>query len=145
MLKWESQSFPDGLPTSSTTAILPTTHCTLEEKKMEKMVLKVIPMILYSCVVIVKVVVIFSILIELVDINIVIILGVNSPWRIVYSKIKITSWITHPQAILGVYDFLLSDEYNRSYIKKCPGSSKLYNGSEWGLKCWSKLKCINPS
>ncbi len=28
---------------------------------------------------------------------------------------KITPWFTHPQAILGVYDFLLSDEYNRSY------------------------------
>ncbi len=25
--------------------------------------------------------------------------------------------ITHTQAILGVYDFLLSDEYNQSYIK----------------------------
>ncbi len=25
--------------------------------------------------------------------------------------------ITHPQAILGVYDFLLSDEYSQSYIK----------------------------
>ncbi len=33
---------------------------------------------------------------------------------------KITWWFTHPQAILGVYDFLLSDEYNRSYIKKGP-------------------------
>ncbi len=45
---------------------------------------------------------------------------------------KITPWFTHPQAILGVYDVLLSDEYNWSYIKKCPGSFKLYNGSEWG-------------
>ncbi len=27
---------------------------------------------------------------------------------------KITLWFTHPQAILGVYDFLLSDKYNRS-------------------------------
>jgi len=36
-----------------------------------------------------------------------------------------------PQVILGVYDVLLSDEYNQSYIKKCPGSSKPYNGSEW--------------
>ncbi len=27
-------------------------------------------------------------------------------------------WFTHPQAILGVYDFLLSVEYNQSYIKK---------------------------
>ncbi len=31
---------------------------------------------------------------------------------------KITPWFTHPQAILGVYDFLLSDEYNLSYNKK---------------------------
>ncbi len=31
---------------------------------------------------------------------------------------KITPWFTHPQAILGVHDFLLSDEYKRSYIKK---------------------------
>ncbi len=36
---------------------------------------------------------------------------------------KITPWFTHPQAILGVYEwrciyvFLLSDEYNPSYIK----------------------------
>ncbi len=37
---------------------------------------------------------------------------------------------THPQAILGVYDFLLSDEFNQSYIKNCPGSSKLYNCSK---------------
>ncbi len=48
---------------------------------------------------------------------------------------KITPWITQPQAILGVpvYDFLLSDFF-QSYIKKCPGSSKLYNGSEWLLR-----------
>ncbi len=26
-------------------------------------------------------------------------------------------WFPHPQVILGVYDFLLSDEYNWSYIK----------------------------
>ncbi len=35
---------------------------------------------------------------------------------------------THAQGNLGVYDFLLSDESNRSYIKTCPCSSKLYNG-----------------
>ncbi len=45
---------------------------------------------------------------------------------------KITPWLTHPQAI-GVYDFLLSDKYNQSYINKCPSSSEVYNGSEWGL------------
>ncbi len=50
---------------------------------------------------------------------------------IVHPKMKITPLFTHPQAILGVYDVLLSDKYNRSYIKKCPGSSKPYNGSEW--------------
>ncbi len=43
---------------------------------------------------------------------------------------KIDLWFTHPQANLGVYDWLLSDEYNQSYIKKCPGSSRLYNGIE---------------
>ncbi len=31
---------------------------------------------------------------------------------------KISLCFTHPQAILGVYDFLLSDKSNRSYIKK---------------------------
>ncbi len=46
-------------------------------------------------------------------------------------------WYTHPQATLGVYDFLLAEEYNQSYIEKCPGSSKLYNGSEWVLWFWS--------
>ncbi len=41
------------------------------------------------------------------------------------------------QAILDVYDFLLSDEYNRRYIKKYPGSSKLYI---WLIKAsWSEL------
>ncbi len=48
--------------------------------------------------------------------------------------------IVNPQAILVVYYFLLSDEYNQSYIKKCPGSATLYNGSEWGLKFWSPIK-----
>ena len=43
---------------------------------------------------------------------------------------KITPSFTHPQAILGVYDFLLSDEHNRSYINKYPDASELYNGSE---------------
>ncbi len=38
---------------------------------------------------------------------------------------KMILLFTHPQAILGVYDFLLSDESSRSYIKNCPGSSKL--------------------
>ncbi len=33
------------------------------------------------------------------------------------SRVKITLF-THLQAILGAYDFLLSDEYNQHYIKK---------------------------
>ncbi len=49
-------------------------------------------------------------------------------------KNEISPWFTHPQVILGVYDFLLSKEYNRSYIKKYPGSSKLYNDSDG---CWN--------
>ncbi len=41
----------------------------------------------------------------------------NSKFKgIVHPKMKITVWFTHPQAILGVYDFLLSDKYNQSYI-----------------------------
>jgi len=32
---------------------------------------------------------------------------------------------------LAVFDFLLSDEYSWSPIKRCPGFSKRYNGSEW--------------
>jgi len=39
---------------------------------------------------------------------------------LVHFKMKITPWFTHPQAILGVYDFLLSDEYNQSYINNHP-------------------------
>jgi len=35
------------------------------------------------------------------------------------------------KAILGVYDILLSYEYNRELYKKCPCFSKLHNGSEW--------------
>ncbi len=48
---------------------------------------------------------------------------------LVHSKMKFllfTLLFTHPQAILGIYDFLLSDESNRSYIKNCSGSSNLY-------------------
>ncbi len=45
---------------------------------------------------------------------------------------KITSWFTHPQAIVGVYDFLLSDKYNQSYKKTryiCYMKKKMH--------CWS--------
>ncbi len=47
---------------------------------------------------------------------------------LVHPKMKISLCFTHPQSILGVYDFLLSDESNQSYIKNCPGPSKPYNG-----------------
>ncbi len=33
---------------------------------------------------------------------------------IVLPKMKMTPWFTHPQAILGVYDFRLSEENNQS-------------------------------
>jgi len=49
---------------------------------------------------------------------------------LVHFKMKITPSFTHPQAILGVYDFLLSNEHNQSYINKYPDASKFYNGSE---------------
>jgi len=49
---------------------------------------------------------------------------------LVHFQMKITPSFIHPQAILGVYDFLLSDEHNRRNINKYPDTSKLYNGSE---------------
>jgi len=55
----------------------------------------------------------------------------NAIIGLVHFKMKITPIFTHPQAILGVYDFLLSDEHNQRYINKYPDASKLCNGSEW--------------
>jgi len=43
---------------------------------------------------------------------------------------KITPSFTHPQAILGVYDFLLSDEHNWININKHSYASELYYGSK---------------
>ncbi len=37
---------------------------------------------------------------------------------IVHPRMKITPCLTHPQAILGVYGFFISDKYNQCYIKK---------------------------
>jgi len=58
---------------------------------------------------------------------------------------KITPWFTHPQAILGVYDFLHSDENNLSYINNHPDDPELYNGSERKPPVWNSKKCIHPS
>ncbi len=43
---------------------------------------------------------------------------------------KITKWFTHPHAILDVYDFLLSDQSNLSYIKKCLSFILAVNGGQ---------------
>ncbi len=51
--------------------------------------------------------------------------------ELIHPKMKISLLFTHPQAILDVYDFLISDESNLSYIKNGPGSSKLYHCSRW--------------
>ncbi len=52
------------------------------------------------------------------------------------------------RSILGVCDFLLSDESNLSYIKHCLGSFKPYNGDErvqleLGLITLTRLNLIN--
>ncbi len=44
---------------------------------------------------------------------------------LVHPKMKISPCFTHPQSILGVYDFLLSDEFNRSYIKNSSSFERL--------------------
>ncbi len=46
---------------------------------------------------------------------------------LVHPKILISLCFTLPRGILGVYDFLLSDESNQNYIKHFPGTSKLYS------------------
>jgi len=50
--------------------------------------------------------------------------------ELIHFQMKISPSFTHLQAILGVYDFLLSDEHNRRYFNKYPDASELYNGSE---------------
>ncbi len=64
---------------------------------------------------------------------------------LIQPKIKIIPWFTHPQGILGLYDFLISEESNRSYVKYCPGSSKLCNGSGWVFSFNSpKISSFHP-
>jgi len=42
----------------------------------------------------------------------------NHPFKgIDHPKINIIPWFTHPQAILGVCDYFLSDEHNQSFIE----------------------------
>lgn len=52
---------------------------------------------------------------------------------IAHSKMKMIPRSTHPQAIPGAHDPPPPDEPHRSHVQKRPGSSKLYNGSEWVL------------
>ncbi len=46
---------------------------------------------------------------------------------LVHPKMKNSPCFTHFRGILGVYDFLLSDEFKKNYIQNCSGSFKLYN------------------
>ncbi len=45
---------------------------------------------------------------------------------LVHPKMKIILWFTRPRGILGVYDFILSDESNLSYIKGITGCDIFY-------------------
>jgi len=61
---------------------------------------------------------------------------------------KISPSFTHPRAILGVYDFILSDENNLRNINKYPDASELYNGSEQYQQVWAEESAsiyIHPS
>ncbi len=49
---------------------------------------------------------------------------------LVHSKMKSRLCFTHLRIILGVYDFLLSDESNLCYIKNGPGPSKPFHGDK---------------
>ncbi len=67
---------------------------------------------------------------------------------LVHPKMKISLYFTHPQSILGVYDFLLSDKSNLSYIKKI--YVRPLQALQWGKrvlfvtvqKTWNKV-CIS--
>ncbi len=78
--------------------------------------------------------------------------GVNLTLKgLVHPKMKISLCFTHPQSILGVYDCLLSDESNWSYIKNGPGPPSLQHGvsgcflstvqKTWNKACASIIKC----
>ncbi len=73
----------------------------------------------------------------------------SSSLLLLHPKMKISPCFTHPQGILGVYDFLLSNESSQSYIKNCPWSSKLYNDSKWVIFFNSpkegQIKRMHPS
>jgi len=58
---------------------------------------------------------------------------------------KISPSFTHPQAILGVYDFLLSDEDNWRNINKYADASELYNGSERDQRVCAEEVCPSTS
>ncbi len=71
---------------------------------------------------------------------------VNYPFKgLVHPKMKISLCFTHPQSIPGVYDCLLSDESNWSYIKNCPGPSKPYNGVSGCFLSVDKHKLLTKS
>ncbi len=49
----------------------------------------------------------------------------------------------HLEPCYTLHERSSSKIHNRGNFKKCPGSSKLYNGSEWGSRFWSPKKCIH--
>ncbi len=57
-----------------------------------------------------------------------------------HPNILISSCFNHPQGVQGVYDFLLSDESNRSNIQNCPGSASVSVAQS--KTC--QIKCANP-
>ncbi len=59
---------------------------------------------------------------------------------IVHPKMKI-----HPQAILCVYNFILSDEYNPSYINNILALSSFIMAVNGGWDFEAPKKCIHPS
>jgi len=61
---------------------------------------------------------------------------------LVHPKMKSSPCFTHPQGILGVCDFLLSDESYRSCINYYPCSSKHYNGIHIKM-CLTRFWVVN--
>ncbi len=62
---------------------------------------------------------------------------------IVHPPQKISPCFTHPQSILGVYDYLLSDESNQSYIKNWVHPKHLQHSSPKNLNV--KFRQVIPN
>ncbi len=60
------------------------------------------------------------------------VLSINvTPLIILHLGLSLVNWCDKTLTILDIYDYLISDKSNQSYIKNCPGYTKHYHCSGW--------------